>query len=68
MTISQTARKRKAALVEGGPGMFVSRVPPAGDKRSMASAADLKQIRNRQEAEALPEGDVRRKKRKANGY
>ena len=36
-----------------------SSTPPT---RDVTSARDLKQIRNRQEAEAMPEGDVRRRK------
>jgi len=41
----------------------VSRIsrPDASPTRDIASAKDLRQIKNRQEAEALPEGDVRRK-------
>jgi len=43
----------------------VSRITtgPSSLSRDLASARDLKQIKNRKEAEAIPEGDVRRREK-----
>jgi hypothetical protein len=69
--ISDTARKRVATLKKGGVGMFassaVSRIAPTTSSREAVSAADAKAVRTRQQAEALPEGDVRRGARKRRG-
>ena len=72
-SISQTARKRRAAI--GTPADLmagaVHRTGGDGKPRSREdiSAADLEQIKNRQEAEMMEEGGIRRKRKKgAFGY
>jgi len=69
--ISTTAKKRLELLQaldtnnDIGRNMpSVTRMPQPKPSRATVGSADLQQIKNRQEAEGLPEGDVRRPKSK----
>jgi hypothetical protein len=69
-SISDTARRRRDALQQNSPDIYAAGAPsisrmapaPAPRSRDAIGAADLKQILNRQQAEQLPEGDVRRRR------
>lgn len=65
-----TAATRRRKIVTNDPDIYATssaaaRAPSAPSVRSREdiSAADLQQIKNRQEAEQLPEGQVRRKRK-----